>query len=70
MTTEFILLLGLFVFILMGVFLGDNGPRNVFRESAPRLGAQVERQISTGHAFPYPQNAWQIPPGGAPQGTP
>jgi hypothetical protein len=71
MTIEYILLFGLFAFILMGAFQGDKGPVNVFRQSAPRLGARVEQQISVGHAFKFPSNAWQVPPNGAPSsGTP
>lgn len=71
MTIEYILLFGLFAFILMGAFTGDKGPMNVFRESAPRLGARVEQHLSVGHSFNFPSNAWQVPPGGAPSsGTP
>lgn len=70
MTTEYILLLGLFVYLLMGAFLGEKGPNNIFKQSAPRLGARVEQQLSTGFAFPFPANAWLTPPGGAPSGTP
>lgn len=51
MTTEAVLLLGLFVFLLMGAFLGDNGPRAVFGRHAPMLGARVEAQLSTGQGF-------------------
>jgi len=48
MTTEAVLLLGLFVFLLMGTFLGSNGPRNVFGQHAPMLAARVEAQLTTG----------------------
>jgi hypothetical protein len=51
MTTEAVLLLGLFVFLLMGAFLGDSGPRSVFGQHAPMLGARVEGQLSTGQGF-------------------
>jgi len=71
MTIEYILLFGLFAFVLMGAFAGEKGPMNVFRQSAPRLGARIEQQISVGHGFNFPQNAWQVPPGAAPaSGTP
>lgn len=73
MTTELILLLGLFVFILGGAFLGDNGPRKVFERSAPRLGARVEKHITFGHRFRFRDgNAveWKKPNGGAPLGSP
>lgn len=70
MTVEYILLLGLFVFLLMGVFLGDSGPKNVFLQSGPRLGARMERQIAIGENFPFPNQSWKVPPGSAPTGTP
>ena len=66
MTIEYILLFGLFAFILMGAFAGEKGPMKVFRDSAPRLGARVEQHISVGHSFNFPSNAWQAPPNAAP----
>ena len=49
MTTEYVLLLGLFAFILGGVFLNPNsGPVATFRSSGPRLAAVVERDVSVG----------------------
>ena len=51
MTTELVLLLSMFVFIVLGGFLGDNGPRNTFNKSGPRLGARIERDIATGTGF-------------------
>jgi hypothetical protein len=68
--TEYILLIGLFVFVFMGAFTGQKGPMQVFKNSAPRLGARVEQQLSTGQAFNYPRNNWDVPPGGGPAGTP
>ena len=38
------------VFFLFPVFLG-NGPKQVFAENAPKLGARMERQIETGAGF-------------------
>lgn len=71
MTIEYILLFGLFAFILVGAFSGNKGPVNVFKDSAPRLGARMEQHISVGHSFNFPSNAWQVPAGGAPSsGTP
>ena len=63
MTTELVLLLGIYAFILLGVFLGDSGPMATFKNSAPRLAARIERDISTGRGFlkegaPIP---WQKP---------
>lgn len=51
MTTELVLLLGIYAFLLLGAFLGDLGPIETFKKSAPRLGARVERNISTGDGF-------------------
>lgn len=51
MTTEFTLLLAIYGTILLAAFSGDRGPIGVFKDSTPRLGAKVERQISVGHGF-------------------
>jgi hypothetical protein len=51
MTTELVLILGIYAFLLLGAFLGDLGPIETFRKSAPRLGARVERNISVGDGF-------------------
>ena len=49
MTTETVLLLGLFAFILGGVFLNPQaGPVATFKSSGPRLAAVVERDVSVG----------------------
>ncbi len=67
MTTELVLLLALYVFIIMGAFLGDLGPIETFRKSAPRLAARVERNISTGDGFRQSQDGqgvnWVRPEG-------
>ena len=60
MTTELILLLGLFAFILLGSFLNDrSGMEATFRKSAPRLGARIEKHLETGSGFP---ERWEAPP--------
>lgn len=72
MTTELVLLLSLFVFILGGVFLND-GPTQVFQEAAPRLGGRVEQHITFGHRFNFRDGApiqWAKPRGAAPTGSP
>lgn len=51
MTTELVLILGLYAFILMGVFFGDMGPIATFNKSAPRLAARIERNVTTGKGF-------------------
>ena len=73
MTTELILLLGLFVFILGGAFMGEKGPRKVFVKSAPRLGARVEKHINFGHRFYFRDGSkvkWEKPSGSPPLGSP
>ncbi len=60
MTTELILLIGLFAFILLGSFLNQNsGMEAVFKKSAPRLGARIEKHLETGSGFP---DSWEKPP--------
>jgi len=71
MTTEAVLLLGLFAFLILGVFLGDSGPRAVFNRSGPMLGARIEAQLATGQDFLVrgQRNQWVKPEGDGPQGT-
>lgn len=62
MTTELILLIGLFAFILLGSFLNPNsGMEATFKKSAPRLGARIQKHLETGSGFP---DGWQKPPTG------
>ena len=59
MTTELILLIGLFAFILLGSFLNKkSGMEATFREAAPKLGARVEKHLETGAGF---QGSWTAP---------
>jgi hypothetical protein len=51
MTTELVLLISLFAFILLGAFLGDNGPSATFKKAAPRLAAKIEADMSVGKQF-------------------
>lgn len=51
MSAEYILLLGIYGFILLGAFVGDKGPGATFKDAGPRLGARVERNIATGYRF-------------------
>ena len=51
MTLEMVLLLGIYVFIVLGAFLGDLGPIQTFKKSAPRLAARIERDISVGDGY-------------------
>lgn len=51
MSVELVLLLGIYGFLIIGAFLGDLGPIETFKKSAPRLAARVERNISVGDGF-------------------
>ncbi len=51
MTTELVLLLAIYAFIIMGVFLGNGGPIDTFKQSTPRLAARIERNVAIGHQF-------------------
>lgn len=51
MTVELVLILAMYGFILLGAFLGPNGPLATFKNSGPRLAARVERSISVGDGF-------------------
>jgi hypothetical protein len=71
MTVELVLLVGIYGFLIIGAFLGDLGPIETFKKSAPRLAARVERNISTGDGFRNSKDGqgvnWvkpQGPPGG------
>ena len=70
MTTELVLLLALFAFIVGGAFFGEKGPIQVFGRSGPRLGARIERHISVGREFKAngQVNQWLRPDGAAPDG--
>jgi hypothetical protein len=57
-TTEFLLLLIVFVYIVMGAMLGPNGMEATFRSAGPALGARVEKQLETGSGF---QSPWKAP---------
>lgn len=63
MTLEVTLLLGLFVFILGGAFFGENGPLEVFKDSGPKLGARIEKHVTTGRGFTWDgeRNKWIAP---------
>jgi hypothetical protein len=71
MTTELVLLLAIFAFIVGGLFFGEKGPIKVFERSGPRLAARIERQITIGRDFKVQGNSyqlWQKPPGNPPDG--
>jgi hypothetical protein len=69
MTTELVLLLLIFTFML-SAFLGVSGPKSVFADAGPRLGARIEQQMDTGRGFTDSSGnsiAWSKPNGAAPQ---
>ena len=70
MTTEVVLLLGIFAFIVGGLFFGPKGPIQVFANSGPRLAARVENQLATGRGFMVhgATNQWLTPTTAAPTG--
>lgn len=52
MTVEYVLLLTITAMFMLSVFTTRNGAfTNTFNNSAPRLGARVEKLIRTGDAF-------------------
>lgn len=70
MTTELVLLLAVFAFILGGVFFSEKGPLAVFQNSGPRMGARLEQQLTIGREFNSrgsPQR-WEAPQSPAPTG--
>lgn len=53
MTTELVLLLSIFAFVLLGAFVGEgSGPGYAFLTGGPHLGARIEMHLATGHGFP------------------
>lgn len=52
--------------------MGDKGPRRVFSDAAPRLGARVENQMTIGHKFTVRGGplSWTKPGGAPPLGSP
>ncbi len=72
MTTELVLLLGLFAFIVGGLFFGQKGPLKVYQTSGPRLAARIERQITIGNQFKNKGGTnydWTHPDANPPTGT-
>ena len=64
MTTELVLLLSIFVVVVLGGFLGEGGPRNTFKNAAPKLAARLERDLATGDGFNGKGgsgNEWKVP---------
>jgi len=49
MTIEYILLMVMVFMFALKVFV--SAPMTAFKESSPRLGARVEKQIATGTGF-------------------
>lgn len=71
MTTELVLLIMIFVFLVSRAFFGEHGPLKTFEGSGPKLGARIEKQLSTGRNFNNLNGArqrWEMPSTGAPDG--
>lgn len=49
MTVEYILLISLFVFLVMGALTGT--PQRSFENAAPKMGARVEKHLESGEEF-------------------
>lgn len=49
MTVEYIVLLSLFVFLMMGAIV--KGPAQAFDTAGPKLGARIEKHLMTGDGF-------------------
>lgn len=49
MTVEYILLIALFVFFVMGALVSN--PQRSFENAGPLLGARVEKHLTTGDGF-------------------
>ena len=51
MTTELVLLLAIYAFVVGAAFFGEKGPIQVFNSSGPRLGARIEKHVSVGREY-------------------
>lgn len=51
MSTELVAVALMALAIVLGVFMKDGGLRDTFYNSAPKLGARVEKELETGHGF-------------------
>ncbi len=49
MTVEYVLLMALFVFIVMGALTST--PQRSFENAGPKLGSRVEKHLITGDGF-------------------
>lgn len=49
MTVEYVLLIALFAMMLMAPMI--KGPYDAFKNAGPKLGARVEKHLSTGEGF-------------------
>jgi hypothetical protein len=71
MTTEIVLLLGMFAFLVGGAFFGEHGPLQVFSKSGPRLAARIEKHVTVGREWKIKggqYNQWQAPDSNPPDG--
>lgn len=76
MTTELVLLLCVFAFVLSTAIFGEKGPFRVLADTSPRLGARLEQNIAIGHSFNVRDDnsnggaptSWHHPQAAAPTG--
>lgn len=71
MTTEIVLLLGIFAFLVGGALFGEHGPFQVFGRSGPRLAARIEKHVTIGREFKVKggaTNSWRAPDTNPPDG--
>lgn len=59
MTVEYVLLISLFVFLVMGALTST--PQRSFDNAGPKLGARVEKHLTTGEGF-GPRNGSKVTP--------
>ena len=51
MTLELVLLWAVYAMVIIGLFLGDHGVGQTFKNNLPYLSARIERNLVTGNGF-------------------
>ncbi len=59
MTVEYILLMALFAFVVMGALVTN--PKRSFENAGPILGARVEKHLTTGDGFGPKKGSGTVP---------
>lgn len=55
MTLELTLLISLVGLVIMSAFTGSDGPARIFSDDGGKLGARIERKMTTGRCFQTPK---------------